>query len=108
MLAKFQANYFKYQEDVQSGNLTQVMQKEIESNLEVEQGALDNYRRSAQESLEKRRAELVKPLLDKINNAIQLVGKEGNYNFIFDSGQSLLFVTESNDLFKEVFAKLNP
>ncbi len=108
MIAKYQANFLKYQQELQAGNLTPKQQTELESNLELEQNAIDNYRKSAQESLEKRRQELLKPLLEKINKAIREVALEGQYTTIFDSSKSMLFVTESLDVFPQVFLKLNP
>ena len=106
MLEKFQTNVQKYQTDVQSGNLTPTQQKQIETDLQTEQAALQNYQQSARESLEKKRNELTKPLLEKIQQAVNLAGKELGYLMIFDSSVGLVIYPEAEDLTQEVLKRL--
>jgi outer membrane protein len=106
MVTKFQDKLKKYKVDVKSGNLTPTQQKQMESDLEVEQEAIGNYRESAKKSLEKRRLELVQPILDKINKAIHEIGKEENYTFIFDNSAGILFFRDSEDVSQKVYKKL--
>lgn len=106
MMQKFQKNVEAFQRDAQSGNLTPIQQQSKQTELETEQTAIDNYQRSAQESLLKRRDELLKPLLDKINAAIAAIGKEEGYSFIFDSSVGMLFTPESEDLTLKLSRKL--
>ncbi len=106
MVNKYKEKFKKYQADVKSGNLTAVQQKQMESDLQIDQNALSNYRQSAQASLEKRRQELIQPILDKINKALQDIGKEENYIFIFDNSVGILYFSDSEDISAKVFKKL--
>ncbi len=107
MIQKFQENARKYQQDVKAGNLTPLQQKDLESSLEVEQNAIGKYQQSAQESLNKRRQELLAPLLNRIDEAIKAIGKEASYTFIFDSSAGLIFYPESEDITPLILKKLN-
>jgi outer membrane protein len=106
MVKKYQEKLKSYQSEMKSGNLTPVQQKQMESDLQIEQDAINSYRQSAQGSLEKRRLELIQPILDKINKAIQEVGKEENYIFIFDNSVGVLYFTESENVSAKVYKKL--
>ncbi|MBK8642545.1 MAG: OmpH family outer membrane protein [Saprospiraceae bacterium] len=106
MVTKFQEGLKIYRDQMQGGNLTPVKQKEMESNLEVEQNAIGKYQQSAQESLTKRRDELLAPLLKRIKDAINEIAKTEGYVFIFDSVQGFLFADQSKDIFSLVYKKL--
>ena len=71
------------------------------------QEAIVKYQESAKESLDKRRLELTKPLLDKISKAIIEMGKEQGYMFIFDSSVGLLYQPEGEDISAKLMEKLN-
>ncbi len=106
MIGKFQEKLKKYKTDVKGGNMTAVQQKQVESELEVDQEAIGNYRESAKKSLEKRRMELVQPILDKINKVLNEIGKEENFSFIFDNSMGILFYRDSEDVSPKVYKKL--
>ena len=106
MAMKFQKNVEMFQKDVQSGALTPIQQQSKQTELETEQAALGNYQKSAQESLLKRRDELLKPLLDRINKALIEIGKEHGYQFIFDSSIGLLYFPESDNVSAKLSQKL--
>jgi outer membrane protein len=62
--------------------------KEREAAIDSKRQALDNYTKEVfgpAGTAERKNSELVKPLLDKINAAIERVATEGNYDFIFNS-----------------------
>ncbi len=106
MLTKYQEKVKKYQIDMKAGSLTTNQQKQVQSELELDNNALSNYRESVRNSLEKKRQELVQPILDKINKAIKELGVEENYLFIFDSSAGLLYFKESEDVSSKIFKKL--
>lgn len=56
----------------------------------------------------KKREELIKPIQDKVYNAIEEIAKEGNYAFILDksSGASVLYLDVKYDKSDEVLNKL--
>ncbi|MDD2576902.1 MAG: OmpH family outer membrane protein [Bacteroidales bacterium] len=58
--------------------------------------------------LSKKRSELVKPIQDKVYNAIEKIAQEKNYAIIFDksSGASILYVDAKTDVSDLVLAEL--
>ncbi len=106
MAMKFQKNVETFQKEAQSGALTPIQQQSKQTELETEQAALGNYQKSAQESLLKRRDELLKPLLDRINKALVEIGKEEGYLFIFDASVGLLHFPESDNVSNKLSQKL--
>ncbi|MBP1644931.1 MAG: outer rane chaperone Skp (OmpH) [Bacteroidetes bacterium] len=58
--------------------------------------------------LSKKRSELVKPIQDKIYNAIEKIAQEKNYSMIFDksSGATILYVDAKTDVSDLVLAEL--
>lgn len=108
MVAVFQQKLKAFQEEVKKGSLTSNQQKQKESELEVDQNAIVNYRESMRSSLDKKRQELVKPILEKINTALKEIGVAEQYQFIFDSSVGMLYFRDSEDLFSKVFRKLEP
>jgi len=61
------------------------------------------------QQVNEKRAELLKPILEKIDVAIKAVGKEGGYTMIFDSsGMNVMLYNEgSENVMEKVKAKLN-
>jgi outer membrane protein len=69
------------------------------------QNRLQESQQSAEEKMSKKRGELMKPILEKAQNAIKAVGAEGGYDYIFD-GSQLLYAKESENIMPQVKAKL--
>lgn len=102
MVLKFQENFKKYQDAVTAGSLTAIQRKDMETNLETEQSAINNYQKSANESLEKRNAELLKPFLDNLTIKIKEFAAKEGYTMIFDSSRGLIQYPESDNLLGRV------
>ncbi len=104
----FEADYNKYLADVNSGTLSKIQQGERESALARTQQEIQQYEQQVQLQVLQKREELLKPILQKIDEAIKAEGKEGGYQFIFDSSVSgaLLFAKESDDLLPAVKKRL--
>jgi outer membrane protein len=82
-LEDMQAEY-----DKQKLILSEEKKKEREAAIKAKQSALDAFTKEVfgpEGSAERKNATLVKPLLEKINNAIERVATEENYDFIFNS-----------------------
>ena len=58
--------------------------------------------------LTKKRSELIKPIQDRIYNAIEKVAQEKNYSVVFDkaSGATILYVDSKTDISNLVLAEL--
>ena len=80
-------------------NLKQRRQDEIH-NKETELRTLQHQRFGTGGDLEQKRAELMKPVQDRVYNAIERVAREKNYAFVFDKSASatVLYVSEKYDI----------
>ena len=80
-------------------NLKQRRQDEIH-NKETELRALQRQRFGTEGDLEQKRAELMKPVQDRVYNAIERVAREKNYAFVFDKAASstVIYVSEKYDI----------
>lgn len=107
MVKVLELNYAKYVEEVNSGTLSKLQMQEREAGLTQEQEAIRAFETEIQQSLLKKREELYQPILNSIQNAVQAVGKEEGYTFIFDSSTGvILHASETENVFDKVKAKL--
>lgn len=75
--------------------------------LKEEETAIGKYEQEVYEKLAQKREELFKPILDRVNKAMEDVAKENQFMFVFDSStQVILYSDESLDVTKLVKAKL--
>ncbi len=104
----FEVAYNNLNKLVQGGTLSPKQQQEEEAKLKVMQEEIVKLERENDQKIRDKRVELLKPILDKVNNAIQEVGKENGYTMIFDSAifNALLYVDEADDVSDMVKAKL--
>ena len=72
------------------------------------QSRIQQFQVNAEGEFENKRAELLKPILDKIQNAINTVGKEKGYTYVLDlaTGAAVYVGTDAVDCTKDVKAKL--
>ena len=72
------------------------------------QTRIQQFQVNAETEFETKRAQLLKPMLDKIQNAINAVGKEKGYTYILDlaTGAAVYVGSDAVDCTKEVKAKL--
>lgn len=104
----FEENLKKYQAEMAAGSLSKVQQADREAALSKEQEAIRQYEAQVQLQVMQKREELLKPILQRLDEAIQAEGKEGGYAFIFDSSVAgaLLYAIESDDLLPAVKTRL--
>ena len=88
-------------------NLKQRRQDELH-NKETELRSLQRQRFGTGGDLEQKRAELMKPVQDRVFNAIERVAREKNYAFVFDKSGSatVLYVSEKYDISNQVLEML--
>lgn len=68
---------------------------------------IEDFRQTAQESIQKKKEELYGPILKRAEDAIKEVAKEKGFAYIFDtSSGAFLYATESEDIESLVRAKL--
>ncbi len=105
---KLQADALKLQKEYDAGTLSQVKAQEEQAALMKRGEDLRKEEIEVGNKVAKKREELLKPILDKLDAALKEVGKEGGYTMIFDTGifNALLYVNESDDVMPLVKAKL--
>jgi len=88
-------------------NLKQRRQDEIH-NKETELRTLQRKRFGTGGDLDSKRAELMKPVQDRVYNAIERVAREKNYAFVFDKAASatVLYASEKYDISNQVLEML--
>ena len=78
-----------------------------ESDLQAMGARLEENRQNAEKRLEARQEELLKPIVDRAKKAIEEVGKENGYTYIFDAGVgAVLYSQDSDDIMPLVKKKL--
>ncbi len=107
MVADFRNQYEKYMKLASEGTLTQIQQKAKEAELQQQQQTLQNYEQVIKVEVGKKRETLLKPILEKVDLAIQAVGKEEGFYMIFDeSTGAMMYSQPSSDILPQVKKKL--
>lgn len=98
----FQAEAVLLPEDVKNKRQDEIINKEKEAK------ELQKKRFGSDGDLFKKRQELVKPIQDKVYNAIEDYATEKNYAIIFDKagGMTVLYVNARNDVSDDILKKL--
>ena len=94
--------------DKQKDSLPQNIRQRRESEMNDLYVRLQNYARESEQNMQKISNEKMQEIMEKITNAIQEIGRTGNYVYIFDTTSGIPYVssTLSTDIGDEVKAKL--
>lgn len=107
---KAQVLQSKYQElarKEKSGEIAPNALQEKAQQLKQEEMQLMQYQQDMQKTIMDKREELLQPILDKVQNAIDAVAETQSLTYVFDSSTGvLLYADESLDITDEVRAKL--
>jgi outer membrane protein len=108
MASALQIKYEDYYEKAQGGTLTRVQMQEMEAKLNKERDELLAYEQEMQAKLASKREQLYGPILEKVQNAIDAVGEENDFQFIFDTSvmNTIVFAEETTDVMGLVKDKL--
>ena len=84
------------------------MKQSKEKELVDLESRIGAFQANAENDFDAKRAELLQPLLEKIQNAINSVGKEKGYTYILDlaTGAAVYVGDDAVDITKDVKAKL--
>lgn len=94
----------EYEKSKSTMNATK--QKETEAELQTLYQKIQQAFQDAQKELSEKEAELTNPVLAKIRNAIDAVGKAGGYTYIFEEGAAVYTGETVKDVTAEVQAKI--
>jgi len=105
---KFEGDVIAFQQNAQAGALTGVQIQEMQQKLVKEEQALKNLEQETMTKIGAKRNEILKPILDKIDKAVQDVGKENGYSMIFDASviNFIMYNDETYDVLPLVKKKL--
>ena len=106
--AKWEKEVQEFQKKAQDGLLTGLQIKQAEEKLGKEQKALTAMEKDVIDKVTKKRNEILKPILDRVDVAVKAVGKENGYAMIFDSSlyNFILSAEDSDDVTPLVKNKL--
>lgn len=104
MQEEFQRKADEYQKGASTMNATAKQQKETE--LQGLQQKIQQAYQDGQQELQKKSNELMQPIVAKVRAAIDVVGKAGNYTYIFEDGAAIYTGSNVVDVTKEVQSKI--
>lgn len=107
MLQEFQTQQADAAAKKERGELSPVQEQKILEELQKKQDELLNYEQEMQNMLLTKQEELLKPILERVNTAIQDISKEDQYTMVFDmSSGAVLFADSTSDITPKVKLKL--
>ena len=104
MAKEFQKKQEEYQQLASKG-VSAAVQKIKEDELTNMYKKIQDFSQSAEQDLQAKQMELLKPFQDKIMNAIKEVGKEHSFTYIFDTS-TLTYYEQGEDVSAKVKQKL--
>ena len=106
MYAEYSSKLQDYQNNAET--MSNLVKQSKEKELVALESRISAFQANAENEFDAKRAELLQPLLEKIQNAINAVGKEKGYTYIIDlaTGTAVYVGTDAIDITKDVKAKL--
>lgn len=106
MVKELEKDYLDVQQ--RADEITPIKLREYEAEFQQRQQNILKYEQQISLDLEKKRQELLGPLIQQARDAIDAVAKEKGYKMVFDSSlfNALLFTEESTDLLPAVKARM--
>jgi len=92
MQSELETKYQEYQEN--KDNYTPLIKQTKEKELQDIQDRIQAFQQSAQDDLEKKQNEILKPIIDKAKAAIEKVAKDNQFTYIFDAGLGVLLYSD--------------
>ena len=88
MVEEYQAKLKKY--EAEAPTVTDEVNGERSKEVQDMQNRIVAFRDNAQKELQQKESDIVKPLMDKVRNSIQKVGKAKGYQYVLDGSTLLL------------------
>mgnify|MGYP003572606283 len=91
-------------------NWTQLRISKEQEDLQMLAQRIQEYQMKAQQDLQNKQMELIQPVMEKLQNAINEIAREKGYTYVLDSSQSkgvVIFTEKGEDIAPFVKAKLN-
>lgn len=111
MIETLQADYAAVQGKAAKGELSPKQQEDEGKRLQAQEQEIGKYEQTMVLELQKKEAELLQPILTKLQDAINAVAAEGGYTYVLNdvpgAGSIILFKEPGNDLTEAVIKKMN-
>ena len=106
MYTEYQNKLQDYQANAET--MSNLVKQSKEKELVDLESRITAFQANAENEFDAKRAELLAPLLEKIQNAINAVGKEKGFTYILDvaTGTTVYIGTDATDVTKDVKSKL--
>ena len=106
MAKEYQAKMQDY--EANQATMSNLVKQSKEKEIIDIQNRIQQFQANAEGEFEKKRAELLSPILEKIQNAINAVGKEKGYTYVLDlaTGATIFVGDDAVDATKDVKGKL--
>ena len=103
-----QEEYAAFVKEYQGGNVPPALAQKKQAEFEKKEQELAQLEDNIAAQLASKRKELLGPILDELEKAVNEVGKEGGYTLIFDTSvfNTILFARDSDDVEPLVKAKM--
>ena len=95
MAMEYQSKINDYQENV--ATMSDLIRQTKEKEITDLQARIQAFQQSADQDLSTKQAELFNPLIEKVKNAINDVGRENGYTYIMDIGAGAVVYFEGGD-----------
>jgi len=93
MVEEYQAKLKKY--EAESATVTDAINGDRSKEVQDMQKRIVDFRDNAQKELQQKESDIVKPLMEKVRNSIQKVGKAKGFQYVLD-GSTLLLADGTN------------
>ncbi len=105
---KLEEDFNAFATQYREGSVTPAEAQKKQAEFQQREAALNTLEETIMNQVAQKREELLSPLLERLQAAINEVAKEGGYQMIFDTSvyNTILFAMESNDIEPLVKAKL--
>ena len=90
-------------------NWTQLRLSKEQEELEMLAQRIQEYQGQAQQDLQKKQMDLMKPIIEKAQNAVNEIAREKGFEYVLDSSQSkgvVIFAEKGEDILPYVKAKM--
>lgn len=95
MAVEYQTKITNYQDNV--ATMSDLIRQTKEKEITDLQARIQAFQQSADQDLSTKQAELFNPLIEKVKNAINVVGRENGYTYILDVGAGAVVFFENGD-----------
>lgn len=108
MVQDFETSYKAAAQRQQAGQMSPAQAAEEEAKLKEQQEAIGKNDQEMRQKLAEKQQALIGPIMEKVNTAIESVGKEGGYQMVFDVSVPgvVVYADEAQDISTAVKAKL--